>query len=221
MSTLKKTLSEIRSDIQIRLGFGGAGASAVVNTPIIDSFIRSAQEQLYSQFEWRELIKYDEVTTGINQYLYDYPADCNIERIISVEMKEGDTWYPVVEGITMNLRSDTNTSRPRRYERFAQMEVWPAADKAYTMRRYYTMALPSLVSDSARVVIDSELVFLHALTNAKMHYRQPDAQVYSGQLDTLLNRLRAKNRPDTPIRRTEPNGYWDMQSPPRVVGRDA
>lgn len=220
MATLKKTLEQLRSDIQIRLGFGGAGSAAVVNTPVIDSFIRSAQEQLYSQFEWRELITYEDVETGIDQVLYDYPADCNIERVLEVWILFGSTWYPVTEGITMNMRSDTTSGRPRRFERFEQMEVWPPADVAYTMRTYYVKALPALVSDSDRVVIDSELVFLHALTNAKLHYRQPDAQAYSGQLDTLLNRLRAKNRPDTPIRRDACLGVWEFQSPPRVVGRD-
>lgn len=218
MPTLKKTLGEIRSDILIRLGFGGAGASAITNSPLIDSFINDAQYQLYNQFDWKELIKYSDVTTGVGQSLYDYPDDCNIERVISVEVKETDTWYALKEGIIMDMRSHMENGRPCRYERFSQMEIWPPADlSTYTLRVWYVQALESLVADSDRVVIDSNLVFLHALTNAKLHYRQPDASVYSSQLETLLNRLRAKNRTNEPIRRTKQGGEWDLLSPPRVV----
>jgi hypothetical protein len=221
MSTLKKTLEQLRSDIQIRLGFGGAGSAAVVNTPIIDSFIRNAQEQLYIQHEWKELTTYEDIETGINQQFYDYPSDCNIERILSISILDGETWHPMSEGIAMNMRSDLTTGRPRRFDRFAQMEVWPPADRGYTMRRYYVKALPNLTLDSDRVLIDEALVFLHALTNAKLHYRQPDAQAYSTQLNAMMLRLREKNRPNVPIRRNDSQGYWDLQSPPRVVGRDA
>lgn len=219
MPTLKKTLEQLRSDIQIRLGFGGAGSAAVVNTPIIDSFIRNAQEQLYIQHEWKELTTYEDIETGIDQTWYDYPADCNIERILSVSVKENNTWYELSEGITMNMRSDLTTCRPCRFERFEQMEVWPPADVAYTLRRYYVKALPDLTLDSDRVVIDDALVFLHALTNAKLHYRQPDAQAYSTQLEAMLRRLREKNRPNEPIKRTKSADWWELQSPPRVEGR--
>jgi len=218
MPTLKKTLGEIRSDILVRLGFGAGGSAAITNSTLIDSFIRDAQYQLYNQFDWKELIKYNDVSTGVDQSLYDYPDDCNIERVMSVEVKESDTWYPLKEGIIMDMRSHMEAGRPCRYERFEQMEVWPPADlSTYTLRVWYVKALPNLVADNDRMVIDSNLVFLHALTAAKSHYRQPDASIYSGQLEALLNRLRAKNRTSEPIRRSKTGGEWDFISPPRVV----
>ena len=219
MTTLKKTLGEIRADILARLGFGGGGSAAITNSTLIDSFIRDGQYQLYNQFDWRELIKYHDQSTGIDQSFYDYPDDCNIERLIKVEIKENDTWYELKEEITLYMRSDMTSGKPCRYERFSQIEVWPPADvSTYTLRCWYVMALPDLVADSDRVVIDSNLVFLHALTNAKSHYRQPDANIYASQLETLLNRLRANNRRNEPVRRNnKPTNEWDLMSPPRVV----
>jgi hypothetical protein len=37
------------------------------------------------------------------------------------------------------------------------------------------------------------MILLHALANAKAHYRQPDAATYQGQLNTLLATLRGQS----------------------------
>lgn len=216
MTALHRTLGSIRSDIQTRLGFGMAGEAGVVNAPIIDSFIRNGQAQLYEQFEWRRLIKYEERLMGIEQRVYDYPDDCEPENIISMAVLDGGIWLPLEPGITWEMRSSDESGRPSRYELFEQMEVWPIADTQYTMRRYYLQSLAPLVQDSDRTTLNSELVFLHALTNAKLHYRQPDAQTYVNQLNQMLGKLKAKNRAKTTYRRQDPPQTLPF---PKVVGR--
>jgi len=217
MTTINRQLGDLRAEMLVRLGFGAAGSSSVTNSAIIDSFLRSAQEQLYWQYEWAELRAYSEQTTGIDQRLYDYPADCEVERILSVHILDGETYYPVTEGIMMQMRSDLSGGRPRRYERAAQIEVWPPADAAYTLRIDYTQSLARFTNDTDRTTIKSELVFLHALANAKLHYRQPDAATYSNQLQAILGRLKAAQRGTAPIRRSNAGGFWDGVSPPRVI----
>jgi hypothetical protein len=192
---LKRTLADIRSDIQIRLGYGMAGQAGVVNSQLIDSMIRSAQTQLYEQFDWLELKRVEERATGTDQQFYDYPTDCNIERITGIWVKWGNRIIPLSEGISFADRSLPNVGAPQKYERRDQLEIWPIPpNNQYTLRFEYIKTLNALNVDSDRVSLPSEIVYLHALSNAKAHYRQPDAQTYSSQLDAMLLRLKAKHR---------------------------
>lgn len=204
---LKRTLGDIRSDIQIRLGFGLAGQAGVVNSPLIDSMIRSAQTQLYEQFNWLELKAVEERLTGTNQQYYDYPADCNVERINGMWTKWGNRYSPLTEGISFSDRGWNPGGAPQKYERRDQYEIWPIpANNSFTIRIEYIKTLAPLVSNSDRTSLPSEPVYLHALANAKAHYRQPDAQTYASQLDALLNKLKAEHRSKT---------VWGKQ---RVIG---
>lgn len=207
---LKRTLGEIRSDIQTRLGFGMAGQSGVVNSPLIDSMIRSAQEQLYAQHDWLELKGIEERTTGALQQFYDYPADCNIDRILFIGGKWGNRYYELKEGISLSDRGWNPAGPPQKYERADQIEVWPVpASTDYTIRFEYIKVLAPLVVNSDRVSIDSEMVYLHALANAKAHYRQPDAETYATQLDALLQKKKARNRSQQVWGRTKTAGVYD------------
>lgn len=192
---LKRTLGDIRSDIQIRLGFGMAGQAGVVNSPLIDSMIRSAQNQLYDQFDWIELKAVEERLTGADQQFYDYPVDCNVERIQKISLIWSGRHVQLKEGISDADRSWNPGGVPQKYERREQYELWPIpASSTFTIRIEYIKTLAPLVSNSDRTSLPSEIVYLHALSNAKAHYRQPDAQTYASQLDALLRQLKAKHR---------------------------
>jgi len=192
---LKKTLGEIRSDIQIRLGFGMAGQSGIVNSSLIDSMIRSAQDQLYEQFDWAELKSVYERTTGADQQYYDYPTDCNIERITGIFVVWGGQYIPLKEGIDATVRGGSAGGVPAFYERRDQIELFPVpTSNEYTLRFEYIKTLSPLSVNSDRTSLPSQIIYLHALSNAKAHYRQPDAQTYASQLDALLNKLKSKHR---------------------------
>lgn len=195
MLPLKRTLGELRSDIQIRLGFGMAGQAGVVNSSLIDSMLNSAQRQLYEQFDWLEMRGVEERTTGANQQFYDYPADCDVERIQGIWIKWSGSYYPLIEGISFSDRSYNPGGNPLKYERRAQYELWPIpSTNGYTIRIEYIKTLPQMILSSDRTSLPSEIVYLHALANAKLHYRQPDAPTYSSQLDNLMAKLKAKHR---------------------------
>jgi len=188
-----RTLGDLRSELSRRLGFGATG-SAGINAGLLDSFLQGAQAQLYAQFDWRHLIKHDLKDTGVGQAAYDWAADCEPTRILSIAVHDGARWVPMHEGIVWAMRSDTTQGMPLRYERYAQMEVWPVPDGIYTMRRDYVQALGRFTQDNDRASLDDDMILLHALTNAKAHYRQPDHALYSGQLNALLLRLKGQNR---------------------------
>jgi hypothetical protein len=191
---LRRTLVDLRSEVQTRLGFGMSGQAGIVNSPLIDSFLRSAQEQLYWQFEWADLRATQERLTGAQQAFYDYPDDCNVERVVSVSIQHGGIWSELEEGISLEQRSLPLSSWPGRYERFAQLELFPVPAEQMGMRIEYVKALAPFSSANDRTSILSEAVFLMALVLAKNHYNQKDAGIYQAQLDALLARLKAKHR---------------------------
>lgn len=188
-----KTLGELRSDLSRRLGFGAQGSSGI-NSALLDTFLQNAQDQLFAAFEWRNLIKYDEKVTGIGQVNYDWATDCEPTHLREIAIHDGSRWLEMREGITWDMRSQDTTSIPCRYERYAQMEVWPIPDTAYTIRRYYVATPARFTQDNDRCSIDDGLVFLHAVTNAKLHYKQNDGQAYANQLNAMLDKLKGKNR---------------------------
>lgn len=204
---LFKTLGELRSTLARRLGFGATG-SAGINAGLLDSFLQNAQDQLYPQFDWRHRIKYDEKVTGTGQSLYDYAPDCDPLRITEIAIFDGTQWVPMKEGITWGMRSDDSRTIPCRYERFAQMEIWPVPDTAYTIRRYYISAPERFTQDNDRASIDDGLILLHALANAKAHYKQADAASYGTQLQALMGRIKAKNRGQSVHSRCEPDDVY-------------
>lgn len=188
-----RTLGELRHELSTRLGFGAMG-SAGINAGILDSFLRNAQEQLFAQLDWRNLIRHDEKQTGVGQAFYDWAADCNPGRLRDIAINDGTRWVPMVEGIDWAMRSDSNQGVPIRFERGTQMEVWPAPDAIYTIRRYYTANPARFTQDNDRASLDDDLILLHALVNAKLHYKQADGQTYANQLQAMLDKLTAQNR---------------------------
>ena len=211
---MNRTLGEIRSDLQIRLGFGAAGQAGVVNAPIIDSFIRSADEQLYWQCDWRHLISTQERLTGIEQALYDYPSDANPSRLLQVAVRVGGVWQVLTAGIELYHRSRDYHGAPTRFDAVSQVELWPVPDEQMPLRFEYVQGYQHMVRDNDRPMCDSQLVFLQALVNAKLHYRQSDGQVYADQMRALLDKTMQRQRRHDSF---GPNRNDAVLPPPRVV----
>ncbi len=223
-----RTLGELRSIILARLGMGGMGASGGANGTMIDSMLQNGQTQLYWTQEWRHLTDYKDLTTGVGQNLYDYPTAGSMQtvgcstskRILRVETLYSGQFSRIPEGISTGDWSNMETrGAPARFERFAQILVYPKSDSAtYTMRVWFIRDLDRFTETSDRATLDDEMIILHATANAKSHYRQPDAAVYQGQLNTLLAGLRGQSfSSDRVYRRGTP---VPAERRPAVVGRD-
>jgi len=188
-----------------------AGQAGVVNSGLIDSMIRSAQDQLYEQFDWLELKGVQERPTGADQRYYDYPVDCNIDRIQTVSVLYTSEYIPLQEGILLTDRGLHSTGIvPLKYERRDQIELWPVPKSAnMTLRIEYIKMLGALVQNSDRVSISPQAIYLHALSNAKSHYRQPDADKYAAQLDALLAKQKARHRGQAIWSNSRPRSPYD------------
>lgn len=197
-----RTLGELRAELLARLGMGGMGASGGANGALIESFLRNGQAQLYWAQDWKHLTDYEDKTTGAGQNLYDYPlagamgsAGCQRDRrVLRVEVLINGQYTQLGEGIGTGHWSTMDTlGPPARYERLAQMLVYPKADAGYTMRVWFVADLGRFTQPDDLCTLDDEMVLLHALANAKAHYRQPDAKMYEGQLNALLSSLRGQS----------------------------
>lgn len=215
-----RTLGDLRGELLARLGMGGMGPSGGANQALIDSFLRNGQEQLYWLQDWRFLTEFEDKTLGVGQNLIDYPNSCErSQRVLRVEYPYNEMWTRLDEGITTEMWSTMETlSYPSRYERYAQIQMYPKADQLYTIRIWYMKDLARFTESGDNATLDDSMVFLHALANAKAHYRQPDAQTYQGQLDTLLSRIRGQSFGSNGVIRRQLSG--GVQRKPLVVGRD-
>lgn len=215
-----RTLGDLRGELLARLGMGAMGPSGGANQALIDSFLRNGQEQLYWLQDWRHLTEYEDKTLGVGQNLIDYPNACErSQRVLRVEYPYNEMWTRLDEGITTEMWSNMETlSYPSRYERYAQIQMYPKADQLYTIRIWYVRDLERFTENGDNATLDDSMVLLHALANAKAHYRQPDAQTYQGQLDTLLSRIRGQSFGSNGVIRRQLSG--GVQRKPLVVGRD-
>lgn len=223
-----RTLGALRTLLRARLGFGAQGTSGGANQVLLDSFLQNGQAQLYRLQDWRHLTDYKDYTTGVGQILYDYPnagvmvganTAARDKRVLRVERNYAGQWAELKEGISTDMWSTMTTrSSPQRYERFAQILIYPEPDAAYTMRVWFIADLLPFVEDEDVATIDDEMILLHAVANGKAHYRHPDAKMYEGQLNTLLGSLRGQSFGSNGVyRRGDPTPY---ERKPAVVGRD-
>ncbi len=201
-----RTLESLRTELQARIG-GAAGISFA--KPILDSFLQRAQEALYDVCEWKHLRASKEIIVADGSIWYDLPPDCNLERIEGVWIKSSGAWLALREGITVQQRNFSTPADPCRYEiRWnadaanawkVQIELHPEPIVDSQLRIEYVRALLPFVDDDHVASIPAGPLFLHALTNAKLHYRQPDGPQYAQQLEAMLLELKGRHRRATVV----------------------
>jgi hypothetical protein len=222
-----RTLAELRAELLARLGMAAMGASGGANATLIDSFLRNGQAQLYRMQDWKHLIDYQDKTLGTSQNLLDYPnlgvmttgTAARDKRVLRVETAYNGQWRVLKEGIrTSDWDTMDTLSYPAKYERYGQLLIYPKADTTYTVRIWFVGDLGEFTEAADRASLDDEMILLHALANAKAHYRQPDAATYQGQLNTLLASLRGQSFGSNGVYRRDDRPASEPR--PAVVGRD-
>lgn len=223
-----RTLGELRAILLARIGMGAMGASGGGNAVLIDSFLQEGQKFLYWMQDWKRLTDYRDYTTGVDQNLYDYPISgvmlaahtaAREQRILRVEVLYAGQYVEISEGITTEMWSTMDQKGPpQRYERLAQILVYPKADAAYTLRIWYVADLGAFEATNDRATIDDSMILLHATAHAKAHYRQPDAKVYMDDLQVLYGSIRGQSFGSNRVYRRGPDPASERK--PALVGRD-
>lgn len=196
------TLIDLQQRLLIRLGF----ANQASNPPpgmalLVNDFLESAQTYLYRrylQLHTKRLFRWK-----INPGQRFYSLRDNDENVLEgVHMDYAKTvewvgiqdsrnvWYPMIQGIPPQLYTMiTKPWRPARYEIRGTIEIYPEPDQSYWLWIKGHFGLMPFTLSTQTTTIDSELVFLHALANAKAHYGQPDANNVEAQANAYRSEL--------------------------------
>lgn len=225
------TLAELRQRLMVRLGFAAQAQVPPPGMPeLLNSFLQEAQTLIYTRqpsarteriFTWA-------MTAGESHY--DLPANreqnpanpeghctrrINPDRLTWVGVQRDNRWYPLTHGIPPSLYTNTRLGWPERYEVRQCIEVWPApSDSTMLLRIKGHFGLDPFTLDTHRTTVDSTLVFLLALANAKAHYGQPDAGNYASQFERMLLELVAGTHrtgryvPGAARQTAEPSPVW-------------
>lgn len=197
--TENETLAQLRRRLLIRLGYSAQADSPPPGmATLLDDFLLQSQRFLYRKYNALRTERFFTWTMVQGQRFYDLPDnDGTCEKRldpykltwVGVEDLNG-AWYHLVEGIPPEWYTSINfQGLPVRYEIRQCIEVFPAPSTEYTLRIKGHFGLTSFVEDDDKTTIDSELVFLWALANAKAHYGQPDASNYAAQAREYLGAL--------------------------------
>ena len=199
-----RTLLSLRTELAQRLGFSSSGSGAILQANLLDSALRSGQEQLFYEFGDVLTNKINDTVPGktvANQNTYNVPSDCNLRKplVVSVKREGSENYYTIPSGISPaehNFESIT-TQTPSRWDVLEdggvpKLELWPTPDTSDdNIRLEYNSGLKPFSEDIDSTSIEPQLVLLHGITTMKAHYRQPDYEIYAGQLESLLGRIRA------------------------------
>ena len=197
----RTTLKAMRSRLATRLGFATQVAMGILPpgmAPLLDDFIRNAQEMLYRRYSVFRMERFYtwNMQSGVRFYDFDANADACPKRmeprmVTWVGISQGDSsWQPLVCGIDPVMYGSPDAGIPSHYEIRQCIEVWPApADATWKLRIKGHFGLLSLGADDDETTIDPEAIFLQALANAKAHYGQPDAENYAAQAASYVHSL--------------------------------
>ena len=193
-----RTLKQLRDELSVRLGFGAQNGQ--INAPLLNSFLRSANAQIWLVSDWLHGRKDFEVALTTPWQFMAYPTDCEPGFISSISVKVSGKWVPLFRGIDDVMRSAiTAAPYPTRYDENAndaglsKIEFWPVSTQNSTIRINFEAQPTSFVKDTDRASVPDEMVFMHALVNAKLHYRQPDGQGYASQLDNMMDAYKSRH----------------------------
>jgi len=188
---VKPNLGELRSELLVRLGFVSQGAGAGAAVPVVDSILKRAQTYLYWKYDFNELRQTYDWAVQVGQTLYDWPDEMEPRQLIQLRVLYNGDWQPLDEGIEFQHDTVVTTRYyPRRYDRRAQLEIWPQPDNAYTLRGEHYKRLAPFTQQQHRCTIDDNILFAYSLGQGKLHYRQNDAQTFIDEAADLLLTLK-------------------------------
>lgn len=194
-----ETLGELRLSLLERLGYAAQAANPPPGmAPLLNNFLRRGQSFLYRRYRALQTERTYRWTMTVGERYYgvlDNEDECQ-KRLDALKLSWvgvtdlNGAWVPLHAGIPPEFyTSVTFEGLPARYEIRQCIEVFPAPDAAYTLRVKGHFGLGRLTDDLDQCTIDSELLFLWALANAKNHYGHPDAADVAAQAQTYLKEL--------------------------------
>ena len=197
-----QTLAQLQTRLMIGLGFSNQASNP---PPGMAAFtadkLLSAQNYLYRRYPALHTRRFFRWKVIPGQRFYslkdnddDVLGNFHMDPLKTIEwagiQDTRNVWYPLIEGIPPQLYTMiTKPWRPARYDIRQAIELYPAPDQTYFLWIRAHFGLMSFVNGTDQTTIDSELVYLHALADAKAHYGQPDAPNIAAQANAYRAEL--------------------------------
>lgn len=196
------TLANLRKRLLIELGFATQSANPPPGMVLYcNEKLYAAQKWLYRKypalntrrfFRWKLIPgqRFYSLKDNDDDPINNYKLD-PLKTIEWVGVQDTrNVWYPLIEGIPPQLYTMlTKPWRPARYTIRQGIEVYPAPDQTYWLWMRGHLGLMAFAVDADITTLDSELVFLYALAQAKAHYGQPDANNIAAMANSYRGEL--------------------------------
>jgi len=174
---LQITLSEARAEVLNRVGMGAQGDQTQPAHPLVDSFIRQAQRDVYFEADWIEIRKFTDIPLIALQADYDWPDDTEPGQIIRMTVLNDDNREEtLVGGIRpvdrSRVRNLTDGGLPALFglhDGIIELLPFPSVDWV-TLKIEYLAKPSRLINDVDRLSFDSELIIRMAVVFTKDHY---------------------------------------------------
>ena len=230
-----KTLLKLRQDLRAEIRASGNAAHNASSRESHVLLLQRMQEDIYDRHDWPNLRIERNIDVQAGQRYYDPPADINLDRVETIEVRYGQQWCTLEYGIDASHYSTWDSDIDERswpVERWQiyedeQIELWPIpaanADASLDGRLKITgiRKLAPLIADDDVAMIDDRLIVLYAAAELLAASGAKDAQA---KMQTAVTRERMLTANLSKIKKFSLSGKgddsgWKPKGPPRVYYR--
>lgn len=112
----------------------------------------------------------------------------DVRLITWVGVSDGDNnWRPLRKGIPPVVYNSNQTGPPTHYEIRECIEVWPTPYPNWLLRIKGTFGLLAFEADADVNTLDWQAIYLTALGNCKVYYKQDDAKLVMNQAQMYIS----------------------------------
>ena len=205
------TLGEIVKEVRAEAGHALTPAQGLNTLETLYRLIRKTEEELWTAFEWPQLIIRVNIPTSSGQYKYAYDASMGFDQIRGAFYShDGQHWTPLEYGIAedcIGATGDNNQTGPTaRFWEDANPDiyfrVWPTPSQGGWIRFRGMRLLTPMLIDTDMSTLDglllAQLVASKLLTRAKAEDAQVATQAAQRHLQKLLaNKVSNKHKVST------------------------
>jgi hypothetical protein len=184
-----------------------AGGSGVADFNALSQILNRHYEALYTDFDWpHRRAVFDRIELSAGDRYYDFPDECDYERIEKVVVWYNDQPIPIERGIDFNDYSAFSSEDDIRADpvmkwdvRFTgteeQMEVWPLpSSNTQEIQIRGIQKFVRLVADADTCKLDDNLVVGFAAAEFAARQGDKDAEAKHAAAQRLYSRLRGRTK---------------------------
>ena len=205
------TLGNLVTAVRAECGHALTATQGVNALETIKYLIQRTQYELWTSFQWPQLIIRRDILTDIGQQSYRYPSEIDFDQVREMWYyhPRQERGYKIEFGvpeecITVDNANTREGPVPMYWDVFdeARFRVWPSSSEQGTIKVKGMRYLDPLVDDDDSCTLDPTLIVLRVAEELLMRAKSADAQIkgqaFQRHLQKLLgNKVSAKNKVST------------------------